>query len=191
MAHTIQILCAVLNKYYSFAHPFSPMWTFWYIREASTAILVANMPMCWSLMRRIFNLRAFNGATSGTRSKNTHTTPRTGTGGLGSKMQGKKALSSTSGGSRGERGEMSWWDREGMRSESEEYIVMQPTKAAVPLEIWASKEFDVVQNGRDSHFGISDTTLPPPDKMYDGPNGYESKTVVTARKSESEGSSRS
>jgi hypothetical protein len=187
----MQILCAVLNKYYSFAHPFSPMWTFWYIREASTAILVANMPMCWSLMRRLFNLRSFNGGTSNTRSKNTHTTPRTATTGLGSKINGKKALSSNSGGSRTERGEMSWWDRDGVRSESEEYIVMQPTKAAVPLEIWASKEFDVVEDARNSQFGMRESTLQAPDKMYDGPKGYETKTVVTARKSESEGSNRS
>jgi hypothetical protein len=106
-------------------------------------------------------------------------------------LTGKKALSSTSGGSRAERGEMSWWDREAMRSESEEYIVMQPTKAAMPLEIWASKEFDVVENERNSQFEGSENTLQPPDKMYDGPKGYESKTVVTARKSESEGSNRS
>ncbi|KAF4624618.1 hypothetical protein G7Y89_g13555 [Cudoniella acicularis] len=63
------ILCAILNKYYSFAHPFSPEWTFWYIREASTAILVANIPMCWALMRRLFNLRSFNGSSPHTHSR--------------------------------------------------------------------------------------------------------------------------
>lgn len=183
------ILCAVLNKYYSFAHPFSPMWTYWYIREASTAILVANMPMCWSLMRRLFNLRSFNGGTSGTRSKNTHTTPRTGTTGIGSKMHGMKSLTSNSGGSRAERGEISWWEREGVRSESEEYIVLEPTKAAMPLEIWESKEFDVVKDERNSQF--MDSKITQPDKMYDGPKGFETKTVVTARSSDSEGSSRS
>ena len=86
---------------------------------------------------------------------------------------------------------MSWWDREGVRSESEEYIVMQPTKAAVPLEIWASKEFDVVEDQRNSQFGTRESTAHPPDKMYDGPKGYVTKTIVTARKSESEGSNRS
>lgn len=55
------ILCACLNKYYSFRHPFSPMWTFWYIREASTAIYVANMPMCWALVRRVFSVKRFDG----------------------------------------------------------------------------------------------------------------------------------
>jgi hypothetical protein len=112
------------------------MWTFWYIREASTAILVANMPMCWALMRRIFNLRSFNGGSSSTRSRNAHTHTAT----IGSKLPaGKRALSSHSGGSKAERGEMSWWDREGLRSESEEYIV-KPARAAMPLEIWAGFE---------------------------------------------------
>lgn len=84
---------------------------------------------------------------------------------------------------------MSWWDREGMRSESEEYIVMQPTRSAMPLEIWESKQFDVVKNERNSTFNESRITEP--DKMYAGPKGFETKTVVTARKSGSEGSSRS
>lgn len=53
----------MLNKYYSFAFPFSPMWTFWYIREASTAIYVANIPNCWPLVRRLFHLRSFTGTT--------------------------------------------------------------------------------------------------------------------------------
>ncbi|KAH8593893.1 hypothetical protein B0O99DRAFT_493547, partial [Bisporella sp. PMI_857] len=57
---TFVILCAILNKYYSFVHPFAPTWSFWYIREASCAIFVANMPMCWFLIRRIFNVRSFN-----------------------------------------------------------------------------------------------------------------------------------
>ena len=74
-----------------------------------------------------------------------------------------------------------------MRSESEEHIVMQPSKAAPPLEIWESREFDVSQNERDSSF--IESSIPQPDGMYDGPKA--TKTVVTARKSESEGSSRS
>ncbi|KAG0650214.1 hypothetical protein D0Z07_3100 [Hyphodiscus hymeniophilus] len=177
-----KILCAVLNKYYSFAYPFSPMWTFWYIREASTAILVANMPVCWSLLRRLFHLRSFNGS-SGTHSKNTTTNPRTAFRAMG-RMKSKKVLGSHSSNSRPERGEMSWWDREAMRSESEEYIVMPPSKAAMPLEIWESREFDVVQNERDSSF--MGNKIPQPDAMYAGPKG--TKTVVTApsRKSLSE-----
>lgn len=55
------ILAAVLNKYYSFAHPFGSQWTYWYVRESSTSIMVANLPFIWTLLRRLFKLNAFNG----------------------------------------------------------------------------------------------------------------------------------
>ena len=54
------ILSAILNKYYSFTEPFGSAWTFWYIRESSTAIIVANLPLTWNLFRRIFHLRSFH-----------------------------------------------------------------------------------------------------------------------------------
>jgi hypothetical protein len=59
------ILASVLNKYYSFTHPFGSQWTFWYVRESSTAMVVANMPFCWTLLRRMFKLKAFNHELSG------------------------------------------------------------------------------------------------------------------------------
>ncbi|KAF2475525.1 uncharacterized protein BDR25DRAFT_103436 [Lindgomyces ingoldianus] len=54
------ILASVLNKYYSFAKPYEPTWIFWYARESSTAIIVANLPFTWTLLRKIFNLGAFD-----------------------------------------------------------------------------------------------------------------------------------
>ncbi|KAF2666864.1 hypothetical protein BT63DRAFT_321328 [Microthyrium microscopicum] len=54
------ILSAVLNKYYSFTHPFGSQWTFWYVRESSTALIVANIPFTWTLLRRMFKLGAFH-----------------------------------------------------------------------------------------------------------------------------------
>ncbi|KAF2683099.1 hypothetical protein K458DRAFT_50605 [Lentithecium fluviatile CBS 122367] len=56
------ILASVLNKYYGFSSPYEPTWIAWYIRESSTAILVANLPFTWTLLRRIFNLGAFDEA---------------------------------------------------------------------------------------------------------------------------------
>ncbi|KAF2096728.1 hypothetical protein NA57DRAFT_21491, partial [Rhizodiscina lignyota] len=47
------ITAAVLNKYYSFTNPYGSLWTFWYIREASTATIVANLPYTWHLIRRV------------------------------------------------------------------------------------------------------------------------------------------
>jgi hypothetical protein len=58
------ILAAVLNKYYSFRFPFGSQWTFWYIRESSTAILVANLPFMWTLLRRVFKLGSFENPNS-------------------------------------------------------------------------------------------------------------------------------
>lgn len=60
------ILAAILNKYYSFTRPFGAEWTFWYVRESSTAILVANLPFLWTLIRRVFNVRSLDGTTNGT-----------------------------------------------------------------------------------------------------------------------------
>ncbi|KAF2871506.1 hypothetical protein BDV95DRAFT_467220, partial [Massariosphaeria phaeospora] len=54
------ILASVLNKYYSFTTPYEPTWIFWYTRESSTAILVANLPFTWTLLRKVFKLGAFD-----------------------------------------------------------------------------------------------------------------------------------
>ncbi|KAG5996512.1 hypothetical protein E4U54_002549 [Claviceps lovelessii] len=54
------ILSAILNKFHSFKNPFDSQWIFWYIRESSTAIIVANLPLTWTVFRRLFNLGSFN-----------------------------------------------------------------------------------------------------------------------------------
>jgi len=55
------MLCAILSKQKSFTQPYSSDWVYWYCREASTAMIVTNMPYSWALLRRIFNLRSFLG----------------------------------------------------------------------------------------------------------------------------------
>jgi hypothetical protein len=55
------ILCAILSKHLSFTQPFSGEWVFWYCREASTAMIVTNMPYSWALIRRAFGLKSFFG----------------------------------------------------------------------------------------------------------------------------------
>lgn len=54
------IVAAILNKYFNFASPFTTIYQIWYIREASTAIYVANMMCWWPLLRKIFGLTAFS-----------------------------------------------------------------------------------------------------------------------------------
>jgi hypothetical protein len=142
------IMCAVINKYYSFAHPFSPMWEFWYVREASTAALVANMPMCWPLLRRIFNLKAFNGNSSGVQSRSKSGPFSTALSGrIGGKKRGieernGEMLVSSQGREGGSVGGEEWWERQDGRGESEEYIVGNSAKD-VKLEIWESRQVDV------------------------------------------------
>ncbi|KAF1951606.1 hypothetical protein CC80DRAFT_369905, partial [Byssothecium circinans] len=54
------ILAAVLNKYYSFYEPYRGTWVVWYIRESSMAVLVANLPFTWTVLRKVFKLGAFD-----------------------------------------------------------------------------------------------------------------------------------
>ncbi|KAL2065214.1 hypothetical protein VTL71DRAFT_2883 [Oculimacula yallundae] len=168
------ILCACINKFYSFTDPFSPMWTFWYIREASTAVYVANIPMCWPLMRRIFKLRAFNGISSGGKGNGYSgskarsapiATSYTGVGsskiGMGSKIQGSVLGSRID---RSERGGNWWEGKDGAtngtklgRSESEEYIVGNAAGAgrgAMPLEIWESRDVTVDRGSTMDQTGV-------------------------------------
>ncbi|KAJ1325871.1 hypothetical protein MN608_09070 [Microdochium nivale] len=58
------ILSALLSKYYSFTEPFGSAWTFWYIRESSTALITANLPALWTLIRHHFHLSSFNAKSS-------------------------------------------------------------------------------------------------------------------------------
>lgn len=54
-----QILAAVLSKYYSLGDPYGTEWIYWYIREVSTAIITANLPLTWTLLQRVFRLGSF------------------------------------------------------------------------------------------------------------------------------------
>ncbi|KKY18187.1 putative ubid family decarboxylase [Phaeomoniella chlamydospora] len=53
------ILSAILSKYYSFSLPYGTEWTSWYVREIGTAVIVANIPHCWVLVRKAFHVRSF------------------------------------------------------------------------------------------------------------------------------------
>src|SRR6478735_3943560 len=64
------VWCRPFSQYYSFNEPFGSNWTFWYIRESSTAIITANLPYIWTLLRRIFKLGSFSGSTYGKSTNN-------------------------------------------------------------------------------------------------------------------------
>jgi hypothetical protein len=58
------VLAAVLNKYFSLREggrtAENKGWLRWYVRESSTAVLVANLPFTWTLLRKGFGLGAFD-----------------------------------------------------------------------------------------------------------------------------------
>jgi hypothetical protein len=54
------IIASILNSYYSFVNPYRQTWTGWYVRESSTAILVANLPFTWTILRDLFDLGSFD-----------------------------------------------------------------------------------------------------------------------------------
>lgn len=54
------IIAAILNKVFNFASPLTTTYQIWYIREASTAIYVANLMCWWPLLRKIFGFKAFS-----------------------------------------------------------------------------------------------------------------------------------
>ncbi|KAJ5109795.1 hypothetical protein N7532_002440 [Penicillium argentinense] len=66
------IIAAILNKYFNFASPLTTVYQIWYIREASTAVFVANMMCWWPLLRKLFGLTTFQyHSTPGQRSRGT------------------------------------------------------------------------------------------------------------------------
>lgn len=56
------ILAAILNRYFNFTVAYSPIFLNWYVGEVSTAVFVANIPLCWPLIRRLFAVGAFGGS---------------------------------------------------------------------------------------------------------------------------------
>ena len=54
------VAASIMNSYYSFSDPYKSTWIYWYVRESSTAILVANLPFTWTILRELFELGNFD-----------------------------------------------------------------------------------------------------------------------------------
>ncbi|EMD70118.1 hypothetical protein COCSADRAFT_132671 [Bipolaris sorokiniana ND90Pr] len=54
------VIASIANAYSSFTHPYKATWISWYVRESSTAILVANLPFTWNVLREIFEVGQFD-----------------------------------------------------------------------------------------------------------------------------------
>ncbi|KAL5445401.1 hypothetical protein PMIN06_008101 [Paraphaeosphaeria minitans] len=51
---------AILSLYYSISNSYIHTWLSWYLREVSMAIIVANMPFTWTILRELFEVDEFN-----------------------------------------------------------------------------------------------------------------------------------
>lgn len=54
------IAASILNSYYSFKNPYKATWIYWYVRESSTAVLVANLPYTWTILREFLEIGDFD-----------------------------------------------------------------------------------------------------------------------------------
>jgi hypothetical protein len=54
------VAASILNSYYSFQNPYRPTWIFWYVRESSTAVLVANLPFTWKVLQKFIVIGEFD-----------------------------------------------------------------------------------------------------------------------------------
>jgi hypothetical protein len=57
---TFVVAASIMNSYYSFSNPYKSTWIYWYVRESSTAILVANLPFTWTILRELFDMGNFD-----------------------------------------------------------------------------------------------------------------------------------
>ncbi|KKK17896.1 hypothetical protein P175DRAFT_0439175 [Aspergillus ochraceoroseus IBT 24754] len=125
------IFCGCLSKYYSLHHPYGAQWIAWYVREAGTAVLVANIPQCWPLVRRLLNARDFL-SRSGKTSANAYAYAY---------PNGSTFPMSNL---RTERSQL----RSGIdRTESQEHI------RSDPLQIWEHKQFYISETSETAHAG--------------------------------------
>lgn len=68
------IAAAILSLYYSISDPYVHNWLSWYLREISMAVVVANIPFTWTILRELLEVDEFN--TSNPQPWSFYTAPR-------------------------------------------------------------------------------------------------------------------
>jgi hypothetical protein len=58
------VLVAILNRYFNFTIDNSYIFLTWYNGEICTAIMIANIPFCWTLLRKVFHLDSWGGSSA-------------------------------------------------------------------------------------------------------------------------------
>ncbi|KAL4761099.1 uncharacterized protein BDW70DRAFT_159966 [Aspergillus foveolatus] len=141
------MIAAILNKYFNFQSPDTTIYQLWYIREASTAIYVANLMCWWPLLRKVFG------------SALSHYNSRYQSNRYGEQLSGQVShplpfRSSAAGASathsvvQKDSKSKRWWSQ---RAESKALATTASQEAInnteeMPLEIWRKVEYNVEQN---------------------------------------------
>ncbi len=131
---TFVILCSILSKVYSISKPYGMEWLDWYVREAATAVIVANIPQTWTLCRRLFHWNSFLHHSS---YNNTHGRSRN------KYSTGSRLYSSTTRLSRFRRGEGSAYKSQLRSTVDDAGGSGEGFAHEQRLEIWAHRQFDV------------------------------------------------
>lgn len=125
------IICCCMSKYYSLHFPYGAEWIDWYVREAGTATIVANIPQIWPLVRRLMNVNSFFSSGSFSRTRRTTT-----------------ANGYLSGGSNVHLSRMRG-DRSQLRSTIDRTDSQEQINKNDPLQIWEHKQFHVTEEADD------------------------------------------
>ena len=138
----LTVLTAILNRYYNFSSPYGSLnYLYWYIAESSTSVYVANIPLCWPVLRRIFALEAFSA--SGRTKGSAHLTSENHFSTKAHVMHEDRPVG---------RAEEGW-----QRTDSEERIVGNFNNGATPWN--HTDEVGVAHGGDDAHSTTGDVEL--------------------------------
>ncbi len=139
-----QLIATILNRVYNLRDPYGDSWVAWYLREPSTAVLVANMPMMWPLVQRIFHIGSFM---SETRGSGLRSGPHTGPSSHSRSFGSRRADTSGTWVSLREPGkdEVPYETTTNIVTGKQERHLSGDMGQAMPLEIWQQREI-IVQN---------------------------------------------
>ncbi|KFA52603.1 hypothetical protein S40293_07221 [Stachybotrys chartarum IBT 40293] len=154
------IVAAILSKYYSLGSPYGTQWIFWYIREVSTAIITANLPLTWTLLQSLFGLSSFYSSKFG-KSSGQQTSQTQG----GNRF--RSAYGNLASGTREARPkkETDPYHIDVSPSESQEQINTEEINTGIPLKIWQHHEIHVTEEE------VGENERDNPLKRLNGPAG--------------------
>jgi hypothetical protein len=145
------MIAAILNKYFNFHSPLTTIYQLWYIREASTAIYVANLMCWWPLLRKVFGkaLTHYNSKSGTQYGRPSRPTGLHSKAGSTKPFSGEEPLPSLS--------SKRWWQPKGLGESSSQVLSTSTSQEAinlpvrdpqpdVSLEIWRKVDYNIVES---------------------------------------------